>query len=185
MTRRGKHQGSPLLSWVLLLIWVAVIWGHSLMSGQMSSLESGRVVEFVQKAAAWLSQNHNALFERLVSEHPRILEVLADSSLLGYYIRKGAHFTEYLILGMLSFNALRLTFRSPLTSLAVMGAVWVFVPNVDEMIQRFVPNRSGQMSDVLLDMAGFGTGFLLCLLLAAIAAFFGLLFRPRPAAYES
>ena len=41
----------------------------------------------------------------------------------------------------------------------------LLVPFVDETIQLFVPGRSGQISDVWLDMAGGAAGFLAAFLL--------------------
>ena len=52
--------------------------------------------------------------------------------------------------------------RIPLRSV-IAAAIWL--PFVDETIQLFVRGRSGQISDVWLDLAGMWTGLgLMCLL---------------------
>jgi VanZ family protein len=79
-------------------------------------------------------------------------------SLTDHVVRKAAHFTEYLILGMLGSAALRpWADAARRLGTALLG---VMVPLVDETIQLFVSGRSGQISDVWLDVAGFSCGFL-------------------------
>ena len=170
MANNGRRHRSSGFSWLLLIVWVAVIWGHSLMSGQQSSLESGLVVSMVRKVAYGLYSSENPLFMRIVQDHPSIMEILADSGRLSFYVRKAAHFSEYFVLGLLAFNAVRATFRHPLISLCVVGAIWVAVPNLDELIQRFVPGRAGMSTDVMIDMSGFALAIALCLPFALIGA---------------
>lgn len=163
---------SQLVSWGLLAGWICVIWGHSLIPGTQSSLESGFVLELVQKVGAWLVMQDYPPIARLLAEHPGILTVLGDTSLLHYYVRKAGHFCEYFMLAILAFNAVRTTFAHPLASAAIFGGIWYLVPNIDETIQRYVPGRAGMTSDVLLDMCGFACGFALCLVCAGIARLF-------------
>jgi VanZ family protein len=71
-------------------------------------------------------------------------------------IRKLGHFTEFFVLAMLLFRALR-EGRRPLWEWR--GAVWtlsvVLLYSVaDEVHQHFVPSRSGVWSDSLLDFFG-------------------------------
>jgi VanZ family protein len=161
-----------LVSWGLLAAWVCVIWGHSLIPGTQSSMESSLVLEVVQKAGMWLVGQDFPPITRLLAEHPGIINVLNDSSLLHHYVRKSGHFCEYFMLAILAFNAVRTTFAHPVVSALVLGGIWCAVPNIDETIQRFVPGRAGMTTDVLLDMCGFACGFVLCLLCAGIARLF-------------
>jgi VanZ family protein len=80
-------------------------------------------------------------------------------SLTDHIVRKAAHFTEYLILGLLGTATVRpWAGQAQAMREALLG---VLVPLVDETIQLFVPGRSGQISDVWLDVTGFVCGFLL------------------------
>ncbi|MCI8554010.1 MAG: VanZ family protein [Clostridiales bacterium] len=138
----------PVLSkrrWIWIgavLLWIALIFGQSLLNGTASSSESGAVLR-------WLRQ----LFtlwggDQWITEH---------------MIRKAAHFTEYALLGVLliqtagSWGYLRSNPALPLF-------FSLFIPVLDEGLQLLVPGRSGQLSDVLLDFAGALTGMGLCLL---------------------
>ena len=83
-------------------------------------------------------------------------------------VRKAAHFTEYAGLGfLLAMNtgaglaSVFCLLKENLT--AVFG-----MPFIDETIQLFVEGRSGQISDVWLDMAGIFTGILLTACLVKI-----------------
>lgn len=71
-------------------------------------------------------------------------------------IRKAAHVTEYFILGLLLFRALRVSssevWRWQWSLLAVVGvALWALG---DEFHQSFVPIRTASMTDVAIDTAG-------------------------------
>lgn len=167
-TKAGRAV--PVLPWVLLLLWVCVIWGHSFMPGSESSSESSLVLGLVRRAGAWLFSQGFPPVQRLLDAHPGIMRVFANTDLLHHYVRKAGHFCEYFVLGILAFNAVRLTFTHPIACAAAFGVIWVGVPNIDETIQRFVPGRAGMMQDVLLDMSGFGCGFVLCLLVFIVGA---------------
>jgi VanZ family protein len=73
-------------------------------------------------------------------------------------IRKGAHVTEYLILGLLTVRALRIE-RTPLTRASVVAVVLgaLFAAS-DEIHQSFVPTRTAAVGDVLIDTVGVVIG---------------------------
>jgi VanZ family protein len=106
----------------------------------VSAQESGWMLEVLRRALALL----------------RLPEALTD-----HVVRKTAHFTEYLILGMLGSAALR-PWADSAHRLGT-ALLCIMVPLVDETIQLFVSGRSGQISDVWLDVAGFSSGFLVIL----------------------
>ena len=175
MTRQDT-QHTPLWPWVLLVLWVAVIWGHSLMPGDLSSVESSQFIEWAQKAAYVVVQSHHPLVDQFIAAHPNFVYSLASQETMHFYVRKLAHFSEYFVLGILAFNAVRATFRNPVLGLLALTGFWAGTPSIDEFIQLHVPNRAGQLRDVLIDMAGFGTGLVLSLLVFAVFAIIGGLF---------
>ena len=123
------------------IIMVLIIWGNSLVPGSGSGSLSLSVVEAVRGALDAL---------RLPSDW-------VTNSL----VRKTAHFTEYLVLGVLAARAFcvtRIAWRIDLLYLAVF---LVMVPSIDETIQLFVPGRSGLLTDVAIDCCGALTGVLL------------------------
>lgn len=75
-------------------------------------------------------------------------------------IRKGAHMTEYAILGILVFCSVNLQ-KYGLKCAALFSWVLAVLYAVsDEVHQLFVPDRSGQLRDVLIDAAGAAIGVL-------------------------
>ena len=83
--------------------------------------------------------------------------------LTDYLIRKAAHFTEYAVLGALLFGAAGV--RHGLWFPPCFGALAALA---DETVQLFAAGRSGQVSDVWLDLAGFLAGWILIALISLI-----------------
>ena len=134
MTGNEKRNRGLIL---LVVLTLAFIWGNSLMPGTVSSAIS-------DWAGAVLS---------------RIFGGEVDTVHGHGVLRKLAHGTEYLILGVELYLLLRP--ERPWSTLALSG---VLTALLDETIQLFVPERCGQIKDVWIDLGGFATGVLLCIL---------------------
>lgn len=117
------------MRWAAVGAWMGVIFFFSSQTGGQSSGLSNQFVDFLAP-----------LFP-------------ADSEVLTTLVRKGAHVTEYAILGGLLTWALR--GKSWWALLIGLGYA-----ATDEFHQLFVPGRSGQVSDVLIDAIGVGVGVL-------------------------
>ena len=80
-------------------------------------------------------------------------------------IRKMAHFGIYLVLGISLISFLR-DFSIPILKLLLLSIFLAFLYACsDEIHQLFVPGRSGQFSDVLLDTLGASVGIFIYYLL--------------------
>ncbi len=126
---------------ILIVAWIAFIWGHSMQPADISDNESGRFLEFFSKFIPMLRDAEDGMF----------------------IIRKLAHFTEYAVLGVL----LSLQFANYVKGLfrrfIEPALVALSVAFVDETIQLFVEGRSGQVSDIWIDLAGASLGILILL----------------------
>lgn len=126
---------------VLSLIWGLFIFSQSMKTGAVSEQMSLGIVR-------WIAQ---------------FLHI--DAEFLHVLVRKSAHFGEYMLFGVLLSLTMRegglLPRRFDLTVLFI-GTIWAAL---DEFLQTFIPDRSGQVSDVLLDAFGVLCGFLLVLLI--------------------
>lgn len=91
-----------------------------------------------------------------------------DESIMSFFIRKCAHFTEHAIAVMLGWKAAREWFGASQKAMWLTLGIWVLVPCVDESIQLSVPGRAGMFTDVLIDMSGGFTGLLVMTLLCRI-----------------
>lgn len=147
--RHDSARRPSFVRWtVAFCCWVLLIWGHSLVQGPQSSLESGMVVALVRP-----------VFEALG---------VTDANLMTLVVRKGAHFSEYAVLGVLArelFSArLGERGRAPFPAAFLVA----LVPVCDECLQLLVPGRSGQPTDVLIDLAGLCCGALLATAVSAL-----------------
>lgn len=79
------------------------------------------------------------------------------------FLRKLAHFCEYALLGAHMAFFPSLFFGKRAFFAAALSLFGVFVASLDEGLQRLVPGRSGMLSDVILDTAGYFFGLFLLL----------------------
>jgi VanZ family protein len=128
-------------AWAAVAACVAVIWGFS--SDAFSAVGTSRILLPLLR---WLFPD------------------LDTASLLHlhYSLRKGAHLTEYAVLGVLAFRAWHLSLQGPRGRLAALAlGLVVAVAGVDELRQTFIPSRTGALSDVVLDSMGGALGLVL------------------------
>ena len=89
----------------------------------------------------------------------------ASFQLLHMWVRKLAHLTEYAVLGLLAFRALRLSLAISLPRTALLGLALVLgVAASDELRQSFIASRTSSLIDVGIDLAGGALG--VCLIIA-------------------
>ena len=134
---------------IVLVCYVLFIYSNSMTPAAISSQESGFVLELVHGLLD--SAGISALW------------------LTDHIIRKCAHFCEYTVLGVLLTQSLNQVQSFGRCQVLLQLFLSVFLPFVDETIQLFTPGRSGQISDVWLDMSGvlFGTAAAVCFFRAA------------------
>ena len=135
-----KKQKLLWLCCILILLNLALIWGNSLATGEQSGEISGSVVETVME----------------------VLDVPPQKEdLLHKLIRKMAHFTEFMCLGMLLSWQRKL--RGAVTPVSYPLLLGMAAALVDETIQMFIPDRGPSLTDVWIDTSGTLTGMLLLL----------------------
>ena len=85
--------------------------------------------------------------------------------ILHVVVRKTAHFSLFFLLAC-SVQALARSYQLSMRKSALISAGYSFLYAIsDEIHQRFVPGRSGQITDVLIDFSGAVFGILIyCLL---------------------
>ena len=107
---------------------------------------------FCQSALpADLSQQESGAVVRLLAGF-----LHADESLISFCVRKGAHFLEYLLLGASLFYTVRDLRKQ--ASFWIPWAIGTLYAITDELHQYFVPGRSCELRDVLIDACGAAAG---------------------------
>jgi VanZ family protein len=125
------------LAWVPVLVWVGVVL--LLSTGSFSASTSGRFL-----TPLLLSLGFS--FEQVAVAH--------------FFVRKGAHVTEYAIFAYLCARAAGLSFRAPLAAGVAVG-IALLLAGLDEWNQSFEPTRTGTPRDVAFDVSGAVLGSLL------------------------
>lgn len=83
-----------------------------------------------------------------------------------FLVRKAAHIFAYFVLGLLAYNALRM-YAIPRSKVALLSiALACAYALTDELHQVYVPGRSGEIRDVLIDTAAAALAVGLCSLYA-------------------
>ena len=125
---------------IISILIMVVIFVHSAMPAEMSSIES-------------------SVFERFVAS---ILGVAPES--VTFAVRKCAHFTEYLVLGLFMMLAAVNTRRQKKSAYITGLITWIIGTAYavsDELHQLFVPGRSCELRDMCIDAAGIFCGVLI------------------------
>lgn len=126
---------------VATCLMVLLIWGNSMVPGTGSGSLSLSIMEAVRGFLHGMG--------------------LPYEWVTNFVIRKCAHFTEYMVLGILATHAFDIEGRRTFDVLLPTAVFLLLIPSIDETIQLFVPGRSGSPRDVAIDLAGVATGALL------------------------
>lgn len=163
-----KRKYRVILLAALVLGWMGVIFMFSSQDGAASSETSGRVVKVVITV---IKPDFNSLAKS---------EQISFRDMVTFFVRKGAHFTEYMILGVLLFlfyyewrpkisqvpqkentHIMQLRLRRIWFMAWITGTLYAAG---DEFHQMFTGERSPQVRDVCIDSSGAAVGCLLALM---------------------
>ena len=141
---------NKLITGVLLVGWMVVIFCFSAQPAPESSAVSGTVAYRIVDTT-----------DRMLQMELSGGQILSYAEILDYPIRKAAHMTEYAILGLLSFAFLTSMGKKGKGAYLMALGIAVAYATTDEFHQLFVPARSGQVKDVLIDGCGAVIGTLI------------------------
>lgn len=139
---------------ILLLVWMGFIFDMSAKpaddSDEMSlsvGIEIGRI--FVSDFRQMSAEDQIRFAEKI--DHP---------------VRKTAHATEYAVLGLLMYPAVYCAEKKKGMNIRKIFLLSILFSSLyavsDEIHQTFVPGRSCQLTDVLIDTGGACAGILIC-----------------------
>ena len=119
---------------ILVIIWMTFIFIMSNFDANESSNQSNYIVNIMSN-----------IFN------------ITNSDMLTFIIRKLAHFTEYLILGILVYNFIKNYDKKNYISIIICMIYAIS----DEVHQIYVPGRSFQIRDIIIDTLGAIIGILI------------------------
>lgn len=121
---KGRKNWIRIVVPILTVLWIGFILSRSLKSGNASAAESRQYLGALRRVFPWVSM---------------------------FLVRKGAHFAEFFILGLLLFWDFLLLWRRAFLLPCLCG---LLIAATDELLQRLIPERSGEVKDALLDFSG-------------------------------
>lgn len=86
----------------------------------------------------------------------------SETDVMTFLVRKSAHSIAYFIFGILAFNAVRLLGLSTTKKILLSIGIVVLYAMSDELHQLFVPGRSAELRDVLIDSIAGTVGVVVC-----------------------
>lgn len=131
---------------ILLIFWMCVIFYMSNQPANISDSQSFKVMSILGN----FNIDVNGIFGELAN----------------FVVRKCAHFLEYMILGFLIMNVVRMYYVFKVSSIISILGVFLYACT-DEFHQLFVPGREGAFRDVMIDTCG-GLTFILFYILFRI-----------------
>lgn len=128
-------QSRLIIKYALTIVWMMGIFFMSNEIADTSSLRSDEIVRSIQS-----------------------IGINAPEGLLTFLVRKAAHISAYFVLGILIYSLLK-EYRSHIKHLVIASiALSMLYACTDELHQMFVPGRSGEVRDVLIDTTGAAAG---------------------------
>jgi VanZ family protein len=131
--------------WLPVIVWLAIMFVGS--TDLMSAEQTSRIIGPLLR---WLKPDLSA-------------EAIAH---IQFFVRKGAHVTEYALLAALFWRAVRygtdLRMKMSILSGAVLLACAALAAS-DEFHQSFVGSRTSSTGDVMIDVCGAMIGLAICL----------------------
>jgi VanZ family protein len=136
-----KKKWVVLMSWLFVLVWMVLIFNLSAQpatdSGKLSMGVTEHVAETVKKVDPTKEYNVD---------------------MLDHVVRKNAHFFIYLVLAILTIQALRISGTAVFKSIVLAIGISILYAISDEIHQLFVLGRGAQLRDVLIDSSGAVVG---------------------------
>ena len=139
--------------WICVILLSAVIFGFSSENGEESSrfseMIAEKIADVVEATTDFFNIEDEGVFEKM-----------------HYIVRKGAHFTEFALLGILSFLLAKSYDLSVKNSVIAALSYCLLFAICDEIHQLFVDGRVGSVTDVCIDFVGscFGVAVFLIIL---------------------
>ncbi|KYH34043.1 VanZ like family protein [Clostridium tepidiprofundi DSM 19306] len=144
---KHKNKISIILSWTAVLLWLVIIFSFSAQPATESDGLSKKVTKVIIETVDKVVQIDN--------DKKSTIDLIQK---FDHIIRKCAHFTVYIVLGLLMMNALMRSGVKLFNAFLLAIVFCIAYATSDEIHQLFVPGRGPRATDVLIDSAGAFVG---------------------------
>ncbi|CAI8724707.1 VanZ family protein [Bacillus pseudomycoides] len=146
------------LVWIPVLLWMGTIFYSSAQpykkQDMRSDIEKYVPSQFVEEKFSGVSIDYGG-------GTPVSIENKGVGGFVEFFLRKGAHFTVFLILGALSYYALHRSGCSRMRSFVFALLIVAGYATFDEIHQSFTGDRTPMWQDSVLDTSGGLTGIII------------------------
>lgn len=144
---RSKLKRDTIVRGLLCIIWLGIIFYNTTRQGEVSQRGSGEVAKIVSI---------------LINIPSAIVEIpTIKFSVVNFYVRKNAHFFQYLVLSILLCAAVRKIKLYKTSEIVLLLFLLLFFSVIDEFIQMYIPDRTSNIFDILIDFSGGILGMLI------------------------
>lgn len=138
----------------ILILWMGVIFAFSNQNAEVSENVSDGFTSKVVDTVASVKKDES------IKENKK--EIIEDSR---FFIRKTAHFSLYLVLGILIY--LNVKDAKKINPIIISLMFCILYACSDEIHQMFINERTAKVLDILIDTTGSLTGILLIYLFSS------------------
>ena len=161
-----------LISWLIVVAWAIVIFNFSGMDYYESNRLSGYATTKIIESTATNRPNTNQNINKEIDNQEEVaVQKQNKIKSLHYYVRKGAHASIYFVLAILIVIALYISGLRDIRAYLVAILICFLYACTDEFHQVFVPGRTGQFKDVIIDTIGGAVGIILMMAMSSMARF--------------
>ena len=132
---------------LLCVMWLGVIFYNGTRQGEISQRSSKEVVKVA------------IMFINIPSE--ALDRANIKFSDINFFVRKSAHFFQYLILSMLLCASIRQFKLYKSSEIFFLLFLLLLFPVIDEFIQKYIPSRTSNIFDIIIDFGGGILGMLI------------------------
>lgn len=141
---------------IIFLIGIfTTIFGFSNQNSEVSGGISKKVTEYIVKFFPSIEKNSEIKKQEIMNRLEKI-------------IRKIAHFSIYTLVGLLLMGLMKTYRITEIDQVGLSMIIGIIYASTDEIHQAFIPGRSAQLTDVMLDSIGVLTGVFIVMLLLEI-----------------
>lgn len=152
-----KNATKRIIFGILILINCITIFYFSHQVADNSAKQSSTIVEIISNIIPYIKNMQEPEKTILMKE------------IITPIVRKSAHFSIYALLGILTTNFALTIENKKLNKASILSLIFCFIYAItDEFHQTFIPGRSGELRDILIDTSGALVGILFTIAITII-----------------
>lgn len=137
-----KISAVSLVLWALVIVWMGVIFSFSAQDAKESTGTSDVITDAVTNEVV---KNYDSMAKE---------DQMLVRSVINYFVRKGGHFTEFFVLGVLLVAAFSSSGEARISRAGISLVISFLYACSDELHQMFVDGRGPAFFDVCIDTTG-------------------------------